>query len=216
MLLRMFKFARSQTARHISLCVLLLVGLPAASFACSCVAHQQTCDYLGADAVFVGTVTAIVPTSRTINGQEWPGHSMTFAVKEVLKGKIGRQVEVRTNQGGGDCGTPLKPGERYLIFAGKGSEGKLWTGLCSGNQPLPDDGDMENIVGPVRKAVTVGKGSLYGIVTYEAPGTWDAQGRRVGGGTRGIPHMLLRATSQKKTYTTFTAADGKYEFKDLP
>jgi hypothetical protein len=214
--LRTLTLARSRLLRHAALCILIVANFSAASYACSCSGYVHTCDYLQADAVFVGTVTVIVPMTRMVEGRPWPGYYMTFAVQEALKGKLGKQVEVGTNQGGGDCGTPLQPGDRYLIFASKGPEGKLWTGLCSSNQPLPDDADVESIVGPVRKAVTPGKGSLYGIVTYEATGTWDAQGKLSGNRSKPVADLMVRAASEKKTFTTTTGADGKYEFKDLP
>jgi hypothetical protein len=196
--------------------ILIVAALQPMCLACSSFGNVHTCDHLQAEAVFVGTVTSIVPMTRTVNGQPWPGYYMTFAVREILKGKIGQQVEVGTNQGGGDCGTPLKPGERYLIFAEKGPEGKLWTGLGSGNEPLPEDADVEGVVGPVRQAITVGKGSVYGTVTYETPTAWDKQGKTAGGGTRAASNLLLTASSATNSFTTHVGEDGKYEFKNLP
>jgi hypothetical protein len=141
---------------------------------------------------------------------------MRFAVQKSLRGKLGSEVTVETGQGGGDCGTPLQPGDRYLIFAGKTSDGKLGTGLCSGNQYLKSDADVAAAIEPIQTAITAGKGSLYGLVTYDAPWAWNKDGKPAGDGTHAVPDLVIQANSITNSFSTITGKDGKYEFRDLP
>jgi hypothetical protein len=151
----------------------------------------------------------------------WPGYSMRIAVEETLKGTLGQEVQVETGSGGGDCGTPLPVGDRFLIFAYRDEQGRLWTGL-EGWSPLPkNDGPTyelvkSTLVGVTMQGITYGKGSLYGTVSYTAPPVWDDHGQPVGGGWRPVPDRIVRAVSDTGTFSTRTAKDGSYEFKDLP
>ena len=103
-----------------------------------------------------------------------------------------------------------------MIFAYKDANGKLGTGLCNHNQYLKSDADVAAAIEPIQTAITPGKGSLYGMVTYDAPPAWDKDGRPVGGGTHVVPDLLIQANSTTNTFTSFTAKDGRYEFRDLP
>src|SRR6266550_58580 len=105
--------------------------------ACECANPERPCEYLRSDAVFVGRVIDTVSVRHSLEKNSWtPGYSMRFAVAESLRGGLGTEVTVETGSGGGDCGIPLQPGAKFLIFAYKEKDGKLWTGMCSGNQPL--------------------------------------------------------------------------------
>ena len=198
-------------------CVLVVAvaSFSAPCFACSCEANLRTCNHLHADAIFVGTVVELVPVKHVFDGESWPGYSMRLSVERSLKGNLGGEVSVETGSGGGDCGTPLPPGDRYLIFAYKNTDTKLWTGSCNGDQKLKSDADVVAAIEPIQTAITPGKGSLYGLVTYTAPVVWDKNGKPVGGGTRAVPGLLMKATSETNTFTTFTGKNGNYEFKNL-
>ena len=141
---------------------------------------------------------------------------MRIEVEDSLKGNLGKEVRIETGSGGGDCGTPLPVGGRFLILATKNDDGKLWTGLDNTTE-LQNDTASASLVEAVRKSITFGQGSLFGKVSYEAPERYDAQGHRVADAPwEPVVNMLIRATSANKTFTTITEADGQYEFADLP
>ena len=145
------------------------------------------------------------PTNHVIENDTWPGYSMRIEVEDSLKGKLGKEVQIETGSGGGDCGTPLPVGGRYLIFATKNQDGKLWTGLDNTTE-LQNDTASANLVETIRKSITFGQGSLFGKVWYESPGHYDAQGSLVGAGSwQPISKMVIRATSANETFTTITA-----------
>lgn len=197
-----------------SLPFLIFVFLPATSFASSWDANRRSCEELSAEAIFIGRAIEITPNEHLMGNQPWPGYSIRFAVEEVLKGDLGEEVTGEIGSGCGGCGLPPDPGKRLLVFAVKGEDGTLWTGDAT--ELHPNDPANYSIVDPVRKAITFGKGSLYGSVTYTALPVWDDQGKPVGGSMRTVPNLVIRAASETNTFTTRTAKDGTYEFNDLP
>ena len=207
--------------RSSSLHILLFITLAATSFACSR-GPRRACEWLNADAIFIGRVIDTKPTKHKVGNDTWPGYSMTIAVEETLKGTLGQEVKVETGSGGGDCGTPLPAGKRLLIFAYKAKDETLWTGLGEWSELPPNDGPTYSIVkpvilGPIREALTFGKGSLYGRVSFQPSHRWDSEGRPVGWEpAHGVPNLLLHAASDSQTFTTRTVKDGAFEFKDLP
>ena len=198
--------------RCYSLPILIFISLSATSFASSWYANRRSCEDLSADAIFIGTVIEITPTRHLISNDWWPGYSIRFAVEEVLKGKLGQEVTGEIGSGCGGCTGPLDPGKRFLVFAVKGEDGKLWTG--NSHELRPNDLANYSIVDPVRKAITFGKGSLFGAVTFSEATRWND---KIGEGPeRGVPGIVVHATSATDTFRTRTAKDGTYEFKDLP
>jgi len=146
--------------RYGTMLVLISVVLSSESQACSCRSLSRPCEYLLRDVAFVGQVleTRAVQHQRESNRVS-PGYSMRFSVEETLRGDLGTEVSVETGSGGGDCGTPLRPGDRFLIFAFHGTNGELWTGLCSGNRELNGDPQNQQFLddpGDVTNATTIG------------------------------------------------------------
>ncbi len=185
------------------------------AFACSS-GPIRPCERLSADAIFVGRVLETSPTNHVFDDQTWPGYSMRIEVEDSLKGKLGKEVRIETGSGGGDCGTPLPVGGRFLIFATKDHDGRLWTGLDN-TTALENDTISASLVESVRRSITIGQATLFGKVSYEAPERYDAQGHRVAAAPwEPVVNMLIRATSASKTFTTITEADGQYQFLDLP
>ena len=93
---------------------------------------------------------------------------MRFAVEESLRGNLGLEINVETGSGGGDCGTPLEPGERFLIFAYRSQKDeKLWTGLCSGNRSVANKEDP--VVAQYRNLIRSGTASVFGKVRLVKP-----------------------------------------------
>jgi hypothetical protein len=205
----------------LSIHILLLISISSASFACSW-GPRRACEWLSADSIFIGQVIETTPTEHPDGRDKWPGYSMRIRVVETLKGSLGTEVQVETGSGGGDCGTPLPPGKRFLIFASRDKQGTLWTGLESWSELPNEDGPNYEltkaaVVEPIKEALTFGRGSLYGRAIFSEPGRWDSQGKRTGAvSERPIPSMVIHATSGTRSFTARTAKDGSFEFSDLP
>ena len=205
---------RKWILRHLPVHILVFAAACAVCFASSRFANRRSCEDLSADAIFIGRVIETSPTVHRVANQTWPGYSIRFAVEEVLKGRLEQEVTGEIGSGCGGCGEPPEPGKRFLVFALKGEDGQLWTG--NAHELRPNDPANYSIVDPVRKAITLGKGSLFGNVTYTAPPVWDNQGKPVGGGKLKVPNLVIRAASESNTFATRTDKDGQYEFKNLP
>ena len=140
---------------------------------------------------------------------------MRFAVDESIRGELATEVTIETGSGGGDCGTPLPPSGRYLIFAYRGEkDGKLWTGACNGNRALTGSPSDEELLGKYRELVKSGKTSIFGTVTTTKP-IW--RGDEVEDSSlRPAQGMIIHAVSDNFSTATKTSPDGSYEFNALP
>ena len=111
--------------------VLLLSLLPAVPPSASCMSCPQTVqgppcqEYWRADAVFVGYVTEAVGVpwpSGLAAWSQWSKLTARLTVEESFRGDLGAQVTFEM----GSCGYPFKEGERYLVYAHRGRDGKLY------------------------------------------------------------------------------------------
>lgn len=184
------------------------------SFACECIRFERPCEYLHSDAVFVGKVLKTTRVKHPMEKNSWTlGYSMQFAVEESLRGSVGKEITVETGNGGGDCGTPLEPGKKFLIFAYKERDGKLWTGMCSGNRPLTGDSRFDKVIDDYRQMITPGTGIIFGRIGIVKP-LWHGDEL---GGSRSTPlgGIIIRAKSEKSEFTTKTLEDGTFEFAHI-
>ena len=62
---------------------------------------------------------------------DWPRMLVTFRVQRAYKGDLGRQVQVSTGMGGGDCGAVFTPGLVYLVFLNEGNLPGFSVDMCS-------------------------------------------------------------------------------------
>jgi hypothetical protein len=138
---------------------------------------------------------------------------MRFAVDEALRGVSASEITIETGSGGGDCGTPLPPGGRFLIFASKSNDGKLWTGLCSGNQRLTGGPSYESILAEYRALAKSGTGTIFGRIVHSKP-VWEDDAIDEGV-FKPMAGTTVRATSDKFSGVTTTGKDGSYEFPGL-
>jgi hypothetical protein len=143
------------------------------------------------------------------------GYSMRFVVEAPLKGNLGSEVVIETGNGGGDCGTPLPPSSKFLIFAHKGKDGKLWTGMCSGNQKLSGSPDDEQTLRRYQELIKKGSTSIFGPVFHTRP-IWQGDDIRDDVRPRPYQGMVLRAESPDSTTATKSKSDGSCEFSELP
>jgi hypothetical protein len=82
-----------------------------------------------ADVAFIGTVALVDDTAGPLGSGMDPILN-TFFVEEVRKGDLGEFVVIRSGRGGGDCGIPMKVGERWLIYASRFGDDELSVGIC--------------------------------------------------------------------------------------
>jgi hypothetical protein len=120
---------------------------------------------------------------------------------------------IETGNGGGDCGTPLPPGSKFLIFAYKEKDGKLWTGMCSGNQKL--NGSSDETVSQYQELIKKGSTTIFGHIFHTRP-SWQGDDVRDDVSPRPYKGVVLHAESDSFTTSTKTNADGSYEFSELP
>jgi hypothetical protein len=109
---------------------LLLGFIAEPCWACSCAPSTKKQQAKSADFVFTGVVTTITPQDPA---NEFSPLIVSFNVETVYKGRIRAQTRVRTNSDEAACGIDFQEGNRYTVFGNK-SEGKKWTGLCSGTK----------------------------------------------------------------------------------
>jgi hypothetical protein len=161
-------------------------------------------------------VIETVSVKHPMEKNSWTqGYSIRFVVETPLLGNLGPEVVIETGNGGGDCGTPLPPGRKFLIFAYKEKDGKLWTGMCSGNQKLSGSPDDEQTVRQYQELVKKGSASIFGHIFHTRPG-WQGDEVRNDVQPRPYQGMALRAESLSFTTSTKTKSDGSYEFSELP
>jgi hypothetical protein len=183
--------------------------------ACECLGAQKPCEYLRGDAVFAGRVIETVAVKHPVEKDSFSfGYSMRFAVDESLRGGLGSEVTIETGNGGGDCGTPLRPGDRYLIFAFRNKDGALWTGMCSGNRFLSGNSTDERIVDEFRGLTRKGTGTIFGRINRVTP-IWR-DGEIDDSTPRAVAGVTLHANSDRVSVATKTDRAGAYEFSDLP
>ena len=115
--------------RLIGLAVVLAAALagPGAALACSCLFIPFETEFAGTSHVF----TALAQGSRTA-APETPGHHYeSLQVHAVWKGSVTPIVEVLVDDSDATCGFFLTPGQEVLVFAHEGSNGVLFTHLCT-------------------------------------------------------------------------------------
>lgn len=77
------------------------------------------------DAVFVGTVTMVVPKDDDMN------RVVSFDVDRSWKGVTTKSVSIGTARDSAACGIDFEAGKTYVVYAYESDEGGLWAGLCS-------------------------------------------------------------------------------------
>lgn len=101
-------------------------------------------NYWRSDAVFTGSVTEIVDASVEYgageNKRTYTVSTARFEVEEGFRGVQGRTVEVASGQTS-MCVYEYRQGERYFVYAGRSSDGKLRASIFSRTRPLADASD---------------------------------------------------------------------------
>lgn len=138
--------------RLLALCVILFnlfLLYPKPILACSCIIDSPEKMFVEADAIFIGTVTAIIAPSRVpnydnlveiyynfvpplpnVHFDEFDSQRVMFKVETSWKGIDKPYTIIRTGEGHGNCGYNFIQGNQYVVY-GYGRNGNLATGICS-------------------------------------------------------------------------------------
>jgi hypothetical protein len=211
--------------RSCGIVFVLCLALSPLCFGCSCFAGMRPCEYLRSDVVFVGTVVERLLVKRpmppehlspNLRGEEaWTyGYTMRFSVEEQLLGEAGAELIIETGWGGGDCGMPLSPGDRFLIFASRDEKGDLWTSICSSNARLSGGPSDAITLEPYRALIKEGTGSIFGEVTRSKP-IWR-KGYVENSTPQPVPGIMVRANGDKSSAVAKTGREGSYKLGTLP
>ena len=160
--------------------------------------------YAGAELVFVGTVTRVVPETFSMK-QYYGGYDQTayVAVEKIYKGaRRGRVVLRQRGQA-----EKFVARSRYLFYANYDRAARLWEVRPCGNTRLAayaqDDLRFLDAL-PASAARTRVSGEVAHIDPDEVPGV-----------TR-LPGVRVKLSGGGRVYETTTDADGLYEFTGLP
>lgn len=222
---------------QLAVAFLLLLCLSENTAACTCFDSPSPCDsFRATPVVFVGLVRSIEEETPQINrfgNTEKVRTALTahFIVEEGLKGVSGREVDVVTGGGGGDCGYHFKAGERYLVYAygserealgssmsrtviGGGSPSKkvgaLTTSICGRTQPLSRAQDDLDLI----RAAIKGKpqtrifGTVHEYVSKLGDGEKGAEYRPKAG-------LTVKAEGGAGEYEAATDHGGRFRLESL-
>lgn len=201
---------------------ILFVGTQTAG-ACTCkgrpqgVKGFQTCSsYWYSEAVFIGLAEKV-----TIENYRM---TVKFSVEKTIRGVAEKTVEVFTSASSASCGYPFKEGERYFVYARKGSDGRLGESLCGPTTLLKDaEDDLEYV-----KELESGKlGSrIFGNIyedrqkSYNDKRTFEKLGEIEVTIKGSLPARSINGKSmlqgKEHTFKTTTNENGFYIFKDIP
>lgn len=192
----------------------LLLGSPASACSCAppidCYSVSPASRSPSSGPAFVGTVlevTVLEVTERSPTPSFLDRVQVKFRLDEPLSAlPVGlREMEVFTGQGGGDCGIPFTPGERYLVLSHLGPDGRAHTGFCSGTRPVREAAAALRTLRQSRDRQPLP--ALTGQLRQLSP---------TGEQSTPVARTSVQVTVAGQVFRTTTDADGIYAFRDLP
>lgn len=179
--------------------------------ACSCISSGPPCQNLfQSEAVFAGTVTGIQPLEPPVERFVFDRRVVAFKVERAVRGIQGHTVDVRTGQGGGDCGFNFKIGERYVVYAYRHPDGSPGTGICSRTRLVTEA--AEDLAYFAALPATGAGARMFGTVKH-----WEhdpATRSTVQHGPVADVQVLLRGP--RGTYSAMSDTAGKYSIAGIP
>jgi hypothetical protein len=179
--------------------------------ACSCVSFRSgnpPCQsFWNSPVIFSGRVTEIGPVEA--KSDPFMQRRVRFAVSADHRGGVGQIVDVMTGQGGGDCGYRFEPNEHYLVYAHKGENGVLSTGICSPTKKLSEAGEDLQYIDSLAAAKPAG--SLFG-------GVWEYKALRSTDEWRpqpAMPGITVTLEGNAGRHAVVTDNEGKYRISDI-
>lgn len=212
------------------------------AIACSCLREPSPVEsFKKTPVVFVGLVKSIdeALVDATRNGQTVKlrlGLTAHFFIEEALKGikESDTEVDVVTGGNSGDCGYDFKAGERYLVYAytGRGEERGadnahsgdgsassapqskfvVNSSICSRTRLLAKAQDDLDLIHALLKGQSLSR--IFGKV--------DESISRLGDGlspddyNKPMAGLMVKAEGPAGKFQTFTDAEGRFRFDNLP
>ena len=207
----------SPILRSLLVLVALLILADIAA-ACTCIGPRQrdgfhpSMSYWPATAIFTGEVVEISFAPMGADGKR-ARYSETiyhFSIDKAFKGVEGQTVKLI---GGGPCSYHFTQGQRYFVYAGRDTDGRLTEHLCGSTVPLELAARDLAYAEEMRNGAVKGAWIVGAVVRYERRDVKDY-------GTRSpIPgvEVVLECVDQPGTPSlkTVTDKDGAYEFRGL-
>ncbi len=198
----------------VAICLAFLGAVPRLAWACSCMPSGPPCqEVFRAGAVFVGTVLSIDERQSTrpgLNDPSFVERRVHFRVTEPFRGDVGKEVDVFTGMGGGDCGYAFAVGGAYLVYADARAQ-RLSTGICMRTRSLGQAADDLAFLRAMSSAPAT-SGRILGVATYMKDVASDDGSRIV---RQPFPGAKLSFTSGSGTFAATTDEKGAYSF-DAP
>jgi len=189
------------------------IGLGARdAIACTCVVGGPPCqEFFQADAVFVGTVRSIEVRKVPIDGLRvsvYDGQLVHFTIERAERGVQGIETDVWTGMGVGDCGYPFKPGQRYVVYAGR-KDGGLGTGICSRTRPIGEASDDLAYFSSL--AARVDGARVFGTVAYSERDQASNLSVR-----RPVADVQVLIRGSAGVFSGITDSEGRYAITRVP
>ncbi len=216
--------------RTLRIVPLLILIAPLAVRACTCSqAPPGKCPGLQpGDVVFLGTVTEIeslraAPVSSSAVSSDPPGApapapadanvaSVTryhFRVDERFAGADSPEEDIFSGGEDADCGYRFKSAGQYLVFTHRGSDGRLYSTICSGTRPARDARALIPQLRAMRDGQRVA--SVFGVLRRTDPPFLSAPDDPAAP----LGSISLHLRSRYDRFETSTDANGVYSFYDV-
>src|SRR5262245_57267178 len=165
-------------------------------------------NFFQVDAVFIGSVHAIVDETLDRGGYQVSGNRVEFSIHRALRGITGLEATVHTGKGGGDCGFRFQRGMTYVVYASRTSAGLLETGICTRTEALSAATDDLRFFETL--PANAAGARVFGVVVHnEVP----LDGGIVKGGP--IPDVLLTLRGPNGIREARTDAQGRYDMSGI-
>ncbi len=210
---------------------LVLLASPSAwSCACSQAPPGQCPGLQQADSLFLGTVATIqempnppatqtpsanAPSDSTAAPVDVVASRLTryhFHIDEQFSGAdSGAASEIDIFSGGpdGDCGYRFKANGRYVVFAHRGKDGRLFATICDGTRPEADARALLPQLRSMRDGRRVA--SVFGVLRRADPPFLSAPNDP----DDPLPNVSVKIRSRDDRFETSTDADGVFRFYDV-
>lgn len=206
-------FVKNLTLALVALVLLLLAPRAAAACACGDPSVRACAAYWKAHIVFNGVVTEVTESSVRHGGGEsvrpFYYNLVRFKVQDWFRGPRTRDAQVLTAPRAADCGYTFSRGRRYLVYAEEGTDGQLYTSVCTATKPLAEaSADLSFIRG---LAAAPPLAAIYGNVEFSGRDLKDDS-------FRGDPGAGMRVLVEggETRRETLTDARGDFAFEGLP
>ncbi len=195
--------------------IILLFAFPDTARACLCGKVKPCEAYAKASVVFAGSVVDVsMKPAESAPVGDVISYTLTserpvalIKVEEAFLGVKTKEVEV--SGVGINCDYDFDVGQRYLVYASRGSDGKLYTSLCSRTAPLSEASEDLAYLRNVTKSLRGGTVSGEVVRAVYRMGA-DAPT------TEPIPKAKVIFNSGGRRFQTHADDKGRFEMRRLP